>query len=66
MFESKKKKDERREEKERKKPSKHRFKSIYVFNGSDVGREGEFIARASGLGNVLVARKINFMYGGGI
>ena len=52
MFESRKKKDER---KERKKPLKHRFKSICVFNESDVRRKGEFIIAPSELGNVLAA-----------
>ena len=46
-------KKERKQEKERKKPSKHIFKSTYVFNEFDIGREGDFIATASELGNVL-------------
>ena len=41
MFESKKRKPKRKEEKERKKkPLKHTFKSIYVINEFEVGREG--------------------------
>ena len=34
-----KKKEERKEGKERKRPPKHKFKSICVFGESDVGRE---------------------------
>ena len=60
MFESEKMKEER------KKPSKHRFQSIYVFNESDVGKKGEFIVIANELGKVLVATKIHFVYKGGI
>ena len=66
MFESKKKKEEKKEGKERKRPPKHRFKSICVFSESDVKREREFIVTVSELGNVLVTKKINFVYGGGI
>ena len=60
MSESKKKKEER------KKPPKHIFHSICVFGESDVGKEGEFIVVTNELGNVLAARKIHFVYGGGI
>ena len=60
MSESKKKK------KERKKPLKHRFQFICVLGEFDVRREGEFIAVANELGNVLVTKKINFVYEGGI
>ena len=61
MFESKK---EERTEKERKKPLKHRFHFIYVFDEFDVGKEGEFIVVANELGKVLATRKIHFVYGG--
>ena len=64
MFESKKK--DRKEGKDRKKPPKHRFQSICVFDKSNVGEKGEFIAATNELGKVLTARKINFMYRGGI
>ena len=57
MSESKKEKDEKNEEKERKRPPKYRFKSICIFGESDVGKEGEFIAVASELGNVLAVEK---------
>ena len=60
MSESKKKKEERE------KLLKHRFQSIYVFGESDVRKEGEFVATANELRNVLAARKIHFVYGGGI
>ena len=66
MFDSKKKKEERKERKKRKKPPKHRFQSICVFGESNVGREEEFIVAANELANILIARKINFVYGGGI
>ena len=60
MSETKKKK------KKRKKPLKHRFQSICVFSKFDVGKEGEFVAVANKLEKILTARKIHFLYGGGI
>ena len=60
MSESKKKK------KEKKTPPKHRFQYIYVFGESNVGKEGEFVATVKELGKILAARKIHFMYRGGI
>ena len=66
MSESKKEKEERNEEKEKKRTPKHKFNSICVFGESEVGKEREFIAAASEVGNVLAAKKINFIYGGGV
>ena len=67
MFEGKKKKRRRERKKNKEKnPPRHRFKFICVFDESNVRREGECIAATSEQGNVLAARKINFMYGGGI
>ena len=63
MFKIKQKKMERKEGRERIKPPKHRFKSICVFDEFDVGREGEFIVGISELGNVLLARKRNCVWG---
>ena len=60
MFKSKKNKEER------KKPLKYRFQFVYVFGESNVGKEREFITKTKKLGKVLVARKINFVYRGGI
>ena len=53
--------------KRKEKPLKHRFKSIYVFSEFDVEKKRDFIAAAiSELGNVLITKKINLMYGGGV
>ena len=60
MSESNKKKEER------KTPLKCRFHSICIFGEPDVGKEGEFVAAAKELGKVVAARKIHFVYGGGI
>ena len=50
-----------RKKKKEKRPPKHIFKSIYIFNKFNVGRKGEFIVAASELGDVLVVRKINYV-----
>ena len=60
MSESNKKKEER------KTPPKCRFHSICIFGESDVGKEEEFVAASNELGKSLAARKIHFVYGGGI
>ena len=57
---------ERKKEKEVENPSKRRFKSICIFNDLKTRKNGEFLIVTSDLGNVLTARKINLMYGGGI
>ena len=56
----------RKKEKEVKNSLRHRFKSICVFNDLEIRKSGEFLTVASDLGNVLAARKINLVYGGGI
>jgi len=42
------------------------FKSICIFGETDLGKDKEFIPTANELGRALAARKINFIYGGGI
>ena len=56
----------RKKEKEVKNPSKHIFKSIYVFSYLEFGKSGEFLPAVSDLGNALVAKNINMVYGGWI
>ena len=51
--------------KEVKNPSRHRFKSIYVFSDLETRKSGEFLTVTNDLGNALATRKINLMYGGG-
>ena len=46
--------------------SKYRFKSICIFGETDEGKNREFLTAAKELGIALAARKINFVYGGGI
>ncbi|XVF19518.1 hypothetical protein REPUB_Repub11eG0117600 [Reevesia pubescens] len=41
------------------------IKSIYVFCGSNPGKDEEFINIAKNLGRVLAERKIHLVYGGG-
>ena len=53
-----------KEEKKDKKP-KCKFKSIYIFSESNVGKGGEFLTIASELDNALVSRKNDFVYRGG-
>ena len=57
---------ERKKEKEVENPSRHRFKAIYVFSDLETRKSGEFLTTASDLGNVLITRKINLVYRGGI
>src|SRR5262249_19122095 len=47
-------------------PPKHRFKSICVFGGSNLGKNEVFVTAANELGKVLAARKIHIVYEGGI
>ena len=54
---------ERKKEKQVKNPSRHRFKFICIFSDPETGKSGEFLTVASDLGNTLVARKINLVYG---
>ena len=56
------------ERKEKKKgiTPKCRLKSICIFGETDSGKDGEFLNAAKELGTALAARKINFIYGGGI
>jgi len=44
-------------------PSSHHIRNIYVFGGFSPGKE--FLELANYLGQVLVERKINLVYGGG-
>ena len=43
-----------------------RFTSICIFGDTDVGKDADFLIAAQDLGKALAARKINFLYGGGI
>ena len=43
----------------------HIFKTICVFDGSNIGKNGEFVKATNKLGKILVAKKINLVYGGG-
>ena len=45
---------------------KYRFKSICIFGKTDFVKDGEFLTVAKELGNALAAKKINFVYEGGI
>jgi hypothetical protein len=45
--------------------SSHHIRNIYVFGGSNPGKENEFLESANHLGQVLAARKIHLVYGGG-
>ena len=42
-----------------------KIKNIYVFCGSNPGKEKEFLEYANHLGQVLAKRKIHLVYGGG-
>ena len=55
-----------KEEKKSEGSSTHRFNTICVFGGSNLGRDDGFVKVASDLGKVLGAQKINLVYGGGI
>ena len=57
---------ERKKERNGEIPSRHIFKSICVFSELNVGNNGEFLIVASDISNALIARKINFVYRGGI
>ena len=61
-----KKMSEIKKEKDIENPSRYRFKSICVFSDLEVGKSGEFLTVVSDLDNVLAAKKINLVYGGGI
>ena len=56
---------EKKEEKKGITP-KCRFKSICIFGETDFVQDGEFLNAAKELGGALAARKINFVYRGGI
>jgi hypothetical protein len=45
--------------------SSHQIKNICVFDGSNPGKENEFLESANHLGQVLAKRKIHLVYGGG-
>jgi predicted Rossmann-fold nucleotide-binding protein len=45
--------------------SNHHIRNIYVFGGSSPGKEKEFLESTNHLAQVLVARKIHLVYGGG-
>ena len=47
-------------------PSIRRFKSIYILGGKNLGNDKVFLDAAKELGQVLAARGINIVYGGGI
>ena len=42
-----------------------KIKNIYVFYGSNPGKEKEFIESANHLSQILAERKIHLVYGGG-
>jgi len=42
----------------------HQIRNIYVFGGSNLGKENEFLESANHLSQVLAERKIHFVYGG--
>ena len=42
-----------------------KIKTIFVFCGSNPGKEKEFLESANHLGRVLAERKIHLVYGGG-
>ena len=54
-----------KEEKNGKTP-KYKLKSICIFGEADIKKGREFLTVASELGNALVTRKIDFVYGGSI
>ena len=56
---------ESKEKKESETP-KCRLNAVCVFGESDFGKTGEFLSASSELGSALAARKINFVYGGGV
>ena len=66
MQERKKKMSEGKKEREGERSSKSRFKSICIFGGSNIGKDGGFVKAANELGAALAARNINLVYGGGI
>jgi uncharacterized protein (TIGR00730 family) len=45
--------------------SSHHIRNICVFGGSSPGKEKEFLESTNHLGQVLAARKIHLVYGGG-
>jgi predicted Rossmann-fold nucleotide-binding protein len=45
--------------------SSHHIRNICVFGGSSPEKEKEFLESANHLGQVLAARKIHLVYGGG-
>ena len=45
--------------------SSNHTKNIYVFSGSSLGKEKDFLESANHLGQVLAERKIHLVYGGG-
>ncbi|XVF17227.1 hypothetical protein REPUB_Repub10bG0101500 [Reevesia pubescens] len=45
--------------------SVRQIKSVYVFCGSNPGKDEEFVNIANNLGRVLAVQKIHFVYGGG-
>ena len=55
-----------KEEKKSEEISRHRFSSIYVLSGSNLGKDRDFIKVSNNLGKVLAIRNINLMYRRGI
>jgi predicted Rossmann-fold nucleotide-binding protein len=43
--------------------SSHQIRNIYVFGGSSLGKEKEFLESVNHLGQVLAKRKIHLVYG---
>ena len=43
----------------------HQIRNICVFDGSNLGKEKEFLESANHLSQVLAERKIHLVYGGG-
>ena len=46
-------------------PPRRKFKTIFVFSGSNFRKDREFLKATSELGRVLATRKISFVYRGG-
>jgi predicted Rossmann-fold nucleotide-binding protein len=42
--------------------SSHQIRNIYVFGGSSLGKEKEFLESVNHLGQVLAKRKIHLVY----
>ena len=55
-----------KKEKKGENSSMHRFKFICIFGELEIMKNREFLTTTSDLDNVLAARKINCVYGGGI